>query len=105
MLKIYREEEERFLTFIDVESSFFGCWLWTGFIDLQGYAKFCRWYGVDYAHIFSYESYIGEIPKGKQIDHICQVKHCVFYEHLRAVYPSENAMNRIIQRPSLLIAK
>jgi len=37
------------------------------------------------AHRFSYELFIGEIPKGMQIDHLCQRPLCVNPDHMEAV--------------------
>jgi hypothetical protein len=34
------------------------------------------------AHRVSYEHYVGPIPKGLEIDHLCRVRHCVNPAHL-----------------------
>lgn len=41
-------------------------------------------------HRVSYETFIGPIPKGLEIDHLCRVKVCANPEHLEAVTHQEN---------------
>lgn len=44
----------------------------------------------DYAHRVAYELYVGPIPDGLVIDHVCEIKWCCNPEHLR---PMTNAGN------------
>jgi HNH endonuclease len=54
------------------------CWLWTAGHNSGGYGRFypIRNHGVG-AHRFAYESLVGLIPEGLQIDHLCRVPACV----------------------------
>jgi hypothetical protein len=69
-----------------------GCWLWTGvkgsgyglFFDGKSKHKHVR------AHRWSYEYFIGPIPKGLQVDHLCRNRSCVCPEHLEPVTRAEN---------------
>lgn len=62
-----------------------GCWLWTaGTACGYGAFKDDIW-GEQRAHRVSYRFYKGDIPPGKEIDHLCKVKLCVNPEHLEAV--------------------
>jgi len=73
------------------------CWIWIGALDGHGYGDFrtCgKWIG---AHRFSYELYVGPIPKGLVIDHLCRNPRCVNPEHLEPVTMAENTARGIGQ--------
>lgn len=67
-----------------------GCWLWTGSLRAHRYAAFMVDGKTVAAHRWSYERYVGPIPKGKQIDHMCGITRCVNPAHLRPLEPYEN---------------
>lgn len=72
------------------------CWLWTASVNKKtGYGQFARKHGqmVD-AHRFSYEIANGEIPKGYDIHHRCDVRRCCRPEHLQALTRSQNLAER-----------
>lgn len=68
------------------------CWLWNGACNPQGYALFWSEGKVKAAHRVAYEWFIGAIPKGLQLDHLCRVRHCVNPVHLEPVSNRENAL-------------
>lgn len=84
---------DRFVDFI-IFDSVDGCWEWDGSIHRDGYTFF----KVDgynrYAHIVSYEMFVGRIPDGYEIDHLCNRRHCVNPDHLEPVTPLVNARRR-----------
>lgn len=47
------------------------------------------------AHIVSYETFIGPVPAGHEIDHTCRNTFCVNPGHLEAVLPSVNKDRRV----------
>lgn len=47
-----------------------GCWLWARFTNEKGYAYFFADRTV-IAHRWSYETFVGPIPPGDEIDHEC----------------------------------
>ena len=68
-----------------------GCWLWTGAI-VSGYGQFRFMGRVVYAHRYTYETMVSEIPDGLQIDHLCRIRNCVNPSHLEVVTCRENLL-------------
>lgn len=71
-----------------------GCWLWIGAVR-------CRGYGGDYgclafesktwlSHRFVYSWFIGDIPDGLVIDHLCRNPGCCNPQHMEPVTRREN---------------
>lgn len=89
--------EERFVKLHEVGDPE-DCWEWQGPISSPGYAvlnlgKRHVPEGVRpwvYAHRYSWEFYMGPIPEGLQVDHVCFNKRCVNPNHLDPVTPREN---------------
>lgn len=44
------------------------------------------------AHRLSYEVYVGPIPDGLQLDHLCRVTNCINPTHLEPVTSTENML-------------
>lgn len=64
------------------------CWLWTGAVQNRGYGNFRS----KLAHRVSYEKYVGPIPKGLTLDHLCKNRLCVNPKHLEPVTQYVNNM-------------
>jgi len=62
------------------------CWLWTGSISSEGYGR----YGHEYTHRLMYERYVGPIPEGLHLDHLCRNRICCNPTHLEPVTSREN---------------
>lgn len=77
---------ERFLSKV-VESD--GHWLWTGCLD-KGYGRFRHEGETRQAHRVAYEHFVGPIPDGMHLDHLCRIPGCVNPEHLQPVTAREN---------------
>lgn len=75
-----------------------GCWLWRGYTVLSGYGRFHIGSRTDgsreqiYAHRYSYESIVGPIPAGAELDHLCRDRRCVNPAHLQPVSRQENIL-------------
>lgn len=72
-----------------------GCWLWEKAL-INGYGVFTIRRGekktTKQAHRASYEHFVGPIPEGYQVDHLCKVTYCCNPKHLEAVTPRENVL-------------
>jgi hypothetical protein len=67
---------------------FHSCWEWDGARMPNGYGKwtFSKETGKSrLAHRIAYELFVGPIPAGLQIDHLCRNRGCVNPAHLEAV--------------------
>lgn len=71
------------------------CWTWRGVYDKRGYGRFADdtgWY--DMAHRWSYKKFVGKIPEGLVIDHLCHNPHCVNPRHLEPTTHHDNILIR-----------
>ena len=75
-----------------------GCFEWQSAISGGGYGYFRLKGRSVVAHRLSYELFVGAIPEGLQIDHLCRNTRCVRPDHLEPVTPREN-----VQRGARLI--
>jgi len=66
------------------------CWLWAGYIDKGGYGRL----GSKLAHRVVYESMVGGIPIGLELDHLCRTPPCINPDHLEPVTTAVNAERR-----------
>lgn len=76
-----------------------GCWEWSGaHFQTTGYAIFSMKSATDgrwrptVAHRVSYELYVGPIPDGFQLDHVCRNRGCVNPVHLEPVTARVNTL-------------
>lgn len=93
-MKLFGKRLQRFTDKIEHHPS--GCWLWVGaIVQNSGYGQF----GVGrlngkpirkLAHRVAYEHFVGEIPEGLDLDHLCRVRNCVNPDHLEPVTRQEN---------------
>lgn len=86
---------------IDAET---GCLLWTGAINKNGYG-YISLPGRTMArvHRVMYELFVGPIPDGLELDHLCRVRHCASPAHLEAVTRRTNTLRG--ESPSALAVR
>lgn len=66
------------------------CWFWNGYHDRDGYAKMSYENYPSRACRVSYLEFVGEIPEGLVVDHLCRERGCVNPKHLECVTVAEN---------------
>ena len=74
------------------------CWLWLGARSSTGYGVFRAYGRVVKAHGFAYERFVDDVPKGLELDHLCNVRHCVNPDHLEPVTHTENVARGVTRR-------
>lgn len=72
--------KDRLIRNRDVDEN--GCWIWTGYIEDGGYGVMHVKDVLRRTHIWSYETFVGEIPEGLVVCHKCDVKTCFNPDHL-----------------------
>jgi len=80
---------DRFKSKFEVSDS--GCWIWRAALDRHGYGEF--WFDgkLRRAHRVSYELYVGPIPDGMTVDHLCFTPACVNPSHMQIVTMPANS--------------
>lgn len=66
------------------------CWLWAAYVRPDGYGtievKTDSGFRPRLAHVVGFELHHGlPVAPGKQLDHLCRVRHCVRPDHLEEV--------------------
>ena len=66
------------------------CWFWLGAKGAAGYGNLKYKQRTIPAHRAAYETFVGPIPEGLHIDHLCRQPGCINPEHLEPVTKREN---------------
>lgn len=78
------------------KSSATNCWEWLDYKTIYGYGHFSPVAGKTVrAHRFAYELWIGPIPEGLVLDHLCRNRACVNPAHLEPVSVRVNTLRGI----------
>jgi hypothetical protein len=72
-----------------------GCWQWTGKLHPDGYGVIDVTLSRNLrrprmVHRVAYELFVGPVPSGLQLDHLCRNRACFNPEHLEPVTQQEN---------------
>lgn len=65
---------------------------WVGPMSNDGYGRLQIDRVRSRAHRVAYELWVGPIPEGLTLDHLCRVRRCIWPEHLEAVTSGENVL-------------
>jgi hypothetical protein len=67
------------------------CWIWHGYRDKDsGYGRVTVNKKLWHLHRFTYELFVGPIPPGLHIDHLCRQRACCAPHHLEPVTCATN---------------
>jgi hypothetical protein len=80
------------------------CWEWQLSVKSDGYAVGCPPGYRPSARIAraAHEAFVGPIPDGLEIDHLCRIPSCCNPEHLEAVTHAENMARQVAARVTCL---
>lgn len=67
-----------------------GCLEWQGCLTTAGYGAIFFEGRKREAHLIAYETFVGRVPKGKELDHLCRNRKCINTAHLEPVTHKEN---------------
>lgn len=73
------------------------CWIYQGYLNPAGYGMIDGGTQV-FTHRLTYEHFVGPIPDGLVIDHLCRVPACCNPDHLEAVTQRENVRRGLALR-------
>ncbi len=68
------------------------CWIWIASTNSQGYGHINISGRIIASHRWAYEHFIGNIPRGLELDHLCRNILCVNPSHCRAVTHKVNIL-------------
>ena len=72
----------------------FGCWIWTGRPDRDGYGTLWGRTGPRQAHRAAYVELVGPVADGLVLDHLCRRRRCVRPAHIEPITGAENDLRR-----------
>jgi hypothetical protein len=81
---------ERFLTRVEIAPN--GCWEWKTPSSKRCYGTFHLKDKSIKAHRFSYQYFVGSIPEGLTLDHLCRNLSCVNPDHLELASKRTNIL-------------
>jgi hypothetical protein len=68
-----------------------GCWIWQKYVSRDGYGKMTYNGHPSEVYRLSYELFVGDIPDGHHLHHICGSKACCNYDHVIPIMPGAHS--------------
>ena len=87
-IRLSPTEIVRFLGKVAIDDN--GCWVWSGYVDGQGYGQFKAQGKAYWAHRLAFHTFCRRLRNSHSIDHKCHNPRCVNPDHLRAISLSDN---------------
>jgi hypothetical protein len=91
----YNSAIDRFMIKIAISNKEFNgtpCWEWFGYKDERGYGNLKDCQIQQRAYGWAYKYFFGKVPKGLELDHLCNNTSCVNASHLKPVTHKENVL-------------
>jgi len=89
-MELNNKEKARFLKKLSIGTPASGCWVWHGALKSNGYGYVFAGGRDQNAHRVAYQWFVGPIPEGLELDHLCRNRGCVNPSHLEPVTRWEN---------------
>ena len=70
-----------------------GCWEWTKGQDGKGYGRVMINRKRQRVHRHAYLAFVGEIPEGMHLHHLCENRLCFNPDHLLLIRPGDHKMH------------
>jgi hypothetical protein len=87
--QIYRSALDRLFDRIAFEPNS-GCWLWEGCLSAGTYGSMLFDGRMQKTHRVAYQLFVGPVPEGMDLDHLCRTRICCNPDHLEPVTRAEN---------------
>lgn len=81
------------------------CMLWAGAKNQRGYGIIMFNGKYHPVHRLLYESVFGDIPKGYDPDHLCEVRACINLDHIEIVTHRENSIRGNLKKRRVYCAR